>query len=152
MGAAFFYHLTQRPLETTLPMLLEKSLEAGWRVAVRGPHRDRLDWLDQKLWLGAEEGFLPHGLDGGPHDADQPILLTQAETPANAATCLMAIDGAQVSADEVQQMTRTCILFDGTDPQALDHARMQWRDLTAAGCSAQYWSEESGRWEKKAER
>ena len=34
---------------------------------------------------------------------------------------------------------------------ALDAARGQWRALTGAGCKAQYWSEESGRWEKKAE-
>ena len=45
MGAAFFYHLTQRPLEATLPMLLEKARGAGWRVAVRGTDEGRLDWL-----------------------------------------------------------------------------------------------------------
>ena len=33
-----------------------------------------------------------------------------------------------------------------------EHARVQWKTLTDAGCSAQYWSEESGRWEKKAEK
>ena len=31
------------------------------------------------------------------------------------------------------------------------HARGQWKALTGAGCAAEYWSEESGRWEKKAE-
>ena len=29
MGAAYFYHLTQRPLEVTLPLLLGKALQAG---------------------------------------------------------------------------------------------------------------------------
>jgi DNA polymerase-3 subunit chi len=48
-------------------------------------------------------------------------------------------------------MARVCILFDGNDDAALDTARGQWKALTRAGCSAQYWSEESGRWEKKAE-
>ena len=67
MGAAFFYHLTQRPLEATLPVLLEKSLAAGWRVAVRGVDRDRMEWLDRTLWQGPDDGFLPHGLAGGPH-------------------------------------------------------------------------------------
>lgn len=75
MGAAYFYHLTQKPLEATLPMLLGKALGAGWRVAVRGTDAARMEWLDQKLWLGAEEGFLPHGLAGGAHDAAQPVLL-----------------------------------------------------------------------------
>ncbi|MFA8385522.1 MAG: DNA polymerase III subunit chi [Pelagibaca sp.] len=151
MGAAYFYHLTQKPLEVTLPMLLGKALGAGWRVAVRGTDRTLMDWLDQKLWLGAEEGFLPHGLAGGPHDAAQPVLLTVSPEAANNPQCLMTVDGADVAPDEVQRLERVCVLFDGNDPSAVETARGQWRILTGAGCSAQYWSEESGRWEKKAE-
>ncbi|WP_323782363.1 DNA polymerase III subunit chi [Thalassovita sp.] len=152
MGAAFFYHLTRAPLEATLPILLGKSLGAGWKVAVRGPNRDRMEWLDQKLWLGPEDAFLPHGLSGGPHDAQQPVLLTTVgQAAANDPACLMAIDGAEVSPEEVKAMERVCILFDGTDEDAMQVARGQWKALTGAGCSAQYWSEESGRWEKKAE-
>ncbi|MEX0309832.1 MAG: DNA polymerase III subunit chi [Tateyamaria sp.] len=150
MGAAYFYHLTRRPLEDTLTMLLGKALDAGWRVAVRGPDAARLGWVDDKLWLGTDEGFLPHGLAGGPHDADQPVLLTTGEA-GNGATCVMAIDGAPVSADEVNALDRVCVLFDGNDADALDVARGQWKTLKDAGVAAQYWSEESGRWEKKAE-
>ena len=150
MGAAYFYHLTRRPLEDTLTMLLGKALEAGWRVAVRGPYTGRLGWLDEKLWLGAEEGFLPHGMAGGPFDADQPVLLTTGPAP-NGATCVMSIDGAEVTPEEVSNLDRVCVLFDGNDPDALNVARGQWKALKEAGASAQYWSEESGRWEKKAE-
>ena len=149
MGAAYFYHLTRGPLEATLPVLLEKALAAGWRVAVRGRDPGRMDWLDQKLWMG--EGFLPHGLAGGPHDADQPVLLTTTPDTPNAATCLMTMDGADFTPDEVQTLERTCILFDGHDPAAVDTARTQWRTLTTAGCAAKYWSEETGRWQMKAE-
>lgn len=151
MGAVFFYHLTQKPLEATLPVLLGKSLAAGWRVAVRGRDAARLDWLDEKLWLGPEEGFLPHGRAGGPHDALQPILLTTQAAAPNAPECVMCIDGAELSAEETAQLERACILFDGNDPAAVETARGQWRALTGAGVSAQYWSEASGRWEKKAE-
>jgi len=151
MGAAYFYHLTQRPLEVTLPVLLGKALGAGWRVAVRGTDPARLDWLDRQLWLGPEDAFLPHGLAGGPHDADQPVLLTTTAERPNGAACVMSIDGAGIDAQEVVDMSRVCILFDGNDDAALDTARGQWKTLTRAGCAAQYWSEESGRWEKKAE-
>lgn len=150
MGAAYFYHLTRRPLEETLAMLLGKASEAGWRVAVRGTDLSRLSWLDERLWLGADDAFLPHGMAGGPHDADQPVLLTIAEA-ANAPACVMSVDGAVVSAEEVAALERVCILFDGNDPDQLDTARGQWKALKDAGASAQYWSEESGRWEKKAE-
>lgn len=151
MGAAFFYHLTRKPLEVTLPMLLGKAMGAGWRVAVRGIDMERMKWLDQALWTGPEDGFLPHGLAGGPHDAAQPVLLTVAAEAANAPHCLMTVDGAGVTAGEVQALERVCVLFDGNDSAAVEAARDQWRSLTGAGCSAQYWSEGSGRWEKKAE-
>ncbi|MEO0752400.1 MAG: DNA polymerase III subunit chi [Pseudomonadota bacterium] len=152
MGAAYFYHLTRRPLEATLPMLLDKARGAGWRVAVRGVDPARMDWLDQKLWLGPEDGFLPHGLAGGDHDARQPILLTTSAEAANAPNCVMSVDGAVVSPDEVTALDRVCVLFDGNDDTALQTARGQWKTITDAGCAAQYWSEESGRWEKKAEK
>ena len=151
MGAAYFYHLTRAPLEATLPTLLGKARQAGWRVAVRGTSDERLDWLDAKLWLGPEESFLPHGRAGAPHEADQPILLTLEAAEPNGATCVMCVDGAEVSADEVARLERVCILFDGHDDQAVQDARAQWKALTDLGCAAQYWSEESGRWEKKAE-
>ncbi len=151
MGAAFFYHVTRRPLEVTLADLLGKSLQRGWRVAVRGGDAARLDWLDEKLWLGPEEGFLPHGRAGGPQDADQPILLTTETAAPNDPAVLMVLDGAGVAPDEVARLERVCILFDGQDSRAVEAARGQWRTLTQAGCAAQYWSEDSGRWEKKAE-
>ncbi|WP_281994517.1 DNA polymerase III subunit chi [Ruegeria faecimaris] len=151
MGAVFFYHLTRQPLENTLPVLLDKARQAGWKIAVRGTDPARMDWLDEKLWQGPEEGFLPHGRTGGPHDRDQPILLTTGAEAANDPACVMAVDGAAVEPEEVNALERVCILFDGNDDQSLQHARGQWKTLTGAGCSAQYWSEESGRWEKKAE-
>ncbi|HCQ65039.1 MAG TPA: DNA polymerase III subunit chi [Rhodobacteraceae bacterium] len=151
MGEAYFYHMTRAPLEQTLPVLLGKALDAGWRVVVRGSDEARLDWLDQRLWLGSEDRFLPHGRTGGPHDADQPVLLTLGPEAANGAECLVSVDGAQIAAEEVAEAKRTMVLFDGNDPAAVDVARGQWRALTGAGAKAKYWSQESGRWEMKAE-
>ncbi|MCA0043706.1 DNA polymerase III subunit chi [Celeribacter litoreus] len=148
MGAVYFYHLTRNPLDVTLGVLVEKSLAAGWRVEVRGRSDAMLQHLDQALWM--REGFLPHGMAGGPHDGAQRVLLTSAQG-GNAASCVMSVGGADVSAEEIAALDRTCILFDGHDHEALQHARSQWKALTGAGAEAQYWSEESGRWEKKAE-
>lgn len=151
MSSVYFYHLTRGPLEQTLTSLVGKAQGAGWRVAIRGTDRARLEWLDEKLWLGPEEGFLPHGLAGGAHDALQPILLTDQPDTPNGAQCLMCIDGAAPDAGEVPQFERVCILFDGHDDSAVQTARGQWKSLTDAGTPAQYWSEDSGRWEKKAQ-
>jgi DNA polymerase-3 subunit chi len=151
MGAAWFYHMTRKPLEETLPVLLDRARGAGWRVAIRGTDPARLAWLDDKLWLLSDDGFLPHGVAGGEFDADQPVLLTTGTAMPNGATYLVAIDGAEVTPAEVAAMERVSVMFDGHDPDALARARAQWKALTGAGCAAAYWSEESGRWEKKAE-
>ena len=149
MGAAYFYHLTRQPLEVALPALLEKASGAGWRVEVRGTSLERMQWLDDKLWLGSDDGFLAHGLSGSDTDAYQPILLTT--NVESGFDCIMSIDGAQIDAQEVSNSQRVCILFDGLDETAMQQARRQWKILTEAGCAAQYWSEESGRWQKKAD-
>jgi DNA polymerase-3 subunit chi len=151
MGAVFFYYLTRSRPEDTLRTLLGKSRQAGWRVLVRGKSEAMMERLDELLWLGPEETFLAHGIAGGPQDADQPILLSTAPEIPNAAACVMSIEGAEVTPEEVDRLERVCILFDGGDDGAVTHARGQWKALTGAGCAAQYWSEESGRWEKKAE-
>ncbi|MBF9044731.1 DNA polymerase III subunit chi [Rhodobacterales bacterium HKCCE4037] len=150
MGEAYFYHLTRQPLEVTLATLLGKSLQAGWRVAVRGRTEAVLDRLDEQLWLRPEDGFLPHGRSGGVHDAAQPVLLTTGAA-SNDPTCVVSIEGAGVSAEEVGALSRVMILFDGHDDAAVQTAREQWKALTSAGAAAKYWSEESGRWEMKAE-
>ncbi|MDG3042496.1 DNA polymerase III subunit chi [Roseicyclus marinus] len=151
MGEVFFYHLTQSPLDGAVRLLVEKSLGAGWRVAVRGRSEALLDQLDAALWLGDEAGFLPHGRAGGAHDADQPILLTVGREAVNRPDCLLCVEGAEIGAEEVGLLARAMIVFDGHDPQAVQEARNQWRSLKEAGVKAKYWSEESGRWAMKAE-
>lgn len=148
---ALFYHLTHSPLEDVVTTLSTRALGQGWRIELRGRDAGRMAWLDERLWLGGDESFLPHGLAGGPHDALQPVLLTTSPQGAGR-QAVMAIDGAAVTAAEIGTHDRVWILFDGNDPQAVEHARGQWRELTGAGAKAQYWSEESGRWEKKAEK
>lgn len=147
MGEVYFYHLTERGEAEVLPPLLVRALRQGWRCVVRGRDRAGLERLDAQLWAG--DGFLPHGLAGGPHDARQPVLLTTGEETAE---CLLAIDGAAVTSAEVGAAARACVLFDGNDGAALDRARALWTTLTGAGCAARYWSEEEGRWREKARR
>jgi DNA polymerase III subunit chi len=152
MAVARFYHLTRDPLEALLPVLIGKAREIGLTVALRGTDAGRMEALDRQLWIS--DGFLPHGLAGGAHDAMQPCLLTWDVTPAahlpNKPGCLVVLDGAEVAPDEAQAVDRLCVVFDGTDPAAVERARDQWRGLTGAGVHAEYWSRESGRWECRA--
>lgn len=151
MGTVMFYHLIQSAPADTLAVNAPRALQQGWRVMVRGTDPGALDRLDAALWLkGGDESFLPHGLEGGPHDADQPVLLGLG-APVNGAKVLALVDGAGATDAEIAAMERVWILFEGNDPERLQAARGQWKATVAAGHAAQYWSEESGRWEKKAE-
>ncbi len=150
MGTVMFYHLTRSTPSETLLALVNRALLQGWRVMVRGTDPAALERLDTQFWLAPEDGFLPHGLQGGPQDADQPVLIGQGRA-VNGAQALALIDGAEASSDEVATMERVWVLFDGANDARLQAARVQWKALSAAGVAAQYWSEESGRWQKKAE-
>lgn len=150
MGLVLFYHLTQSATEDTARTLLRKALAQGWRVMIRSPDAAAIEHLDARLWLGPPEEFLPHGLAGGPHDPDQPVLIGPGPI-MNGASALMLLDGAEPLAGEIAALERTWILFDGNDAGTLAAARAQWKVLTGEGHSAQYWSESGGRWEKKAE-
>lgn len=146
MGEVFFYHLTQSPPEQALRKLLDKALAQGWRVVVRGKTPEFLDRLDAALWLGPEEGFLPHGRAGGPHDALQPVLLTTEATAPNRPDCLVCVETAALTAEEVAALARAVIVFEDQDRAAVEEARAQWRAFVAAGLRLQYWSQDSGNW------
>jgi DNA polymerase-3 subunit chi len=151
MGTVMFFQLLQSAPADTLMINAPRALGQGWRVMVRGTDAAALDRLDAALWLkGGDESFLPHGQEGGPNDADQPVLLGLGQ-PVNDAKVLALVDGATATDAEIAAMERVWVLFDGNDPDRLQAARGQWKAMTTAGHAAQYWSEESGRWEKKAE-
>ncbi|MFN4203179.1 MAG: DNA polymerase III subunit chi [Tabrizicola sp.] len=151
MGTVMFFHLMRSAPADTLAVNAPRALAQGWRVMVRGTDPAALERLDAALWLkGGEESFLPHGLEGGPQDADQPVLLGLG-MPVNGARVLALVDGAKATDAEIAAMERVWVLFDGNDTERLQAARQQWKATVAAGHAAQYWSEEAGRWEKKAE-
>lgn len=149
MGTVMFYHLTRSRPAQTLAAILPRAIGMGWRVMLRGTDAGRIAELDAALWQA--EGFLPHGIVGGPHDADQPILLGDGGL-ADGIRALALVDGAKCTLAEAEALERVWILFDGNDPAALDTARAQWREITAAKIAAQYWSEDSGKWEKKLDK
>lgn len=151
MGMVMFYHLTRSGPEQTLRLLLDRALGQGWRIMIRSTDPAHLNRLDERLWLHPEDGFQPHGQQGGGSDSDQPVLLGQGPV-TNGAQGIILLDGAEATADEVRGLERVWVIFDGGDPDRLAAARRYWKQVTDAGLTAQYWSEESGRWEKKAEK
>ncbi|MBP7242006.1 MAG: DNA polymerase III subunit chi [Amaricoccus sp.] len=150
MAEILFYRLSESPVEAALPNLLERSLERGWRVLLRVGSDAGLAFLDERLWTFREDGFLPHGVAGGRHDARQPVLLTRSAENANGANVLMLALGARAGVDEMAGYERACLFFDAGDAAAVAAARDDWRAVVAAGLPAKYWGQENGRWMLKA--
>jgi len=149
MTEILFYHLLAKKLEDVLPDLLEKSLTRGWRVTIHGGNEARLESLDSSLWTYRDESFLPHGSKNTGHPEDQPIWLTMQDENVNGSAIRFLIDGA-ITAD-VLAYERVVYMFDGNDPDALNHARARWKIEKNAGHDVTYWAQnDQGRWEKKA--
>ena len=130
-----------------LPLLLEKSLERGWRAVVETSSRERATALDAMLWSFRDDSFLPHGIAGDATDPDQPVLITTDEGNANAAQVRFFVDRAVPQTGEGYQ--RIVYLFSGHDPDAVGEAREAWKALRE-GNDLTYWQQdETGRWVKR---
>jgi DNA polymerase-3 subunit chi len=150
MPEAFFYQLSGESPEVVLPRLLDMARAKGWRIELRGRSRERMEQIDGALW-GPGDEFRPHGLAGGPHDEDQPILLTVGASDIRR-ECLVALEGAPVPETDALRAERVCIVFDGAEPEVLGTARAQWKALTAAGLPAKFYVREEGAWILRQER
>ena len=149
MTEVLFYHLERGSLEDVLPGLLEKTLERGWKAVVRTGSRERVERLDNFLWVYRDESFLPHA-SGGEAEG-QPVWLTDGDDTPNNPDLLFLVDGANADADGLDEFVRCVKIFDGRDDDALGQARQFWKAAKAAGHDATYWKQSpEGRWEKQA--
>lgn len=150
MTEVLFYQLQRQPVEKVLPVLIEKSLERGWRVVVQSSSDERIEALDAHLWTYRDDSFLPHGTYKESAAAEQPVLLTVNDDNPNSAAIRFLLDGSPAPQDAAAY-DRVVLLFDGEDPDALEAARSRWRDAKGHGFDVTYWqADEQGRWQRKA--
>ena len=126
----WFYHLESQPLHAVLPVLVEKTLNRGWRAILRFSTQERLEAIDGALWTYREEFFLPHGT----------VPRRPRRTPARVSddrwrqsqrrACAVPAGGGEES--EPKQFARIIRLFDGADGEARALARQEWKDAKAA--------------------
>ncbi len=148
MTEILFYHLERYPMERVLPVLIEKSLERGWRVVVEAGSAERIERLDEMLWTYRDDSFLPHAVAGSENETEQPVLLTADSSNANGADIRFFVDRAiPVAGGDYQRLV---FLFDGHDTDAIAEARTAWKALRE-GHDLTYWQQDmNGRWQKKA--
>jgi DNA polymerase-3 subunit chi len=148
MTEILFYRLSGQSLDRTLPALLEKSLERGWRAVVQAASEERVEALDAHLWTFRDESFLPHGTWREPAASEQPILLTVQDDNPNQADVRFLIEGASLPKN-LAAYRRVIVLFDGEDADALKDARMHWDACKALGLDVTCWQADArGRWQR----
>ena len=148
MTEILFYHLEQSSLERVLPLLLDKTLERGWKAVVEVGSDERADALDGALWTWRDDSFLPHGKVGDGAETLQPVLLTTGQDNPNGGNVRFFADRAVPRDGEGYD--RIVYLFNGHDPDAVVEARSAWKSL-AENNACTYWQQNSnGQWEKKA--
>jgi DNA polymerase-3 subunit chi len=146
MAAIHFYHLTTSPLIVALPKLLEKAYSSGFRILLLAQDADKTEQLNQLLWSYHPLSFLPHGSLKEPHQAMQPILVSDRVENSNNANVLFITSGLHL--EQTEGFERIIDMFDGNDNYALGQARARWKAYKDAGVELVYNKQTSGGWEK----
>jgi DNA polymerase III subunit chi len=147
-GEIWFYHLERSSVEETLPPLLEKCVERGWRSLVRTISGERLEAIDKWLWTYRPNAWIPHApVSGDPKQDDRQSILLEAGTSVqgDAFPALFLLEGADWAG--IDNVARIFVLFDGRDEDAVSRARDDWRRAKASGLTPAYWRQsEAGKW------
>lgn len=143
-----FYHMTKSPLEKSLPKLLEKIYNAGFRAVVVSDTEERMAQLNTLLWTYSSGTFLPHGTVKEGFAEDQPIWLTTSIENPNNSSILVVTHGQRIG--EEGTFNRVLDLFDGNDETQIKAARERWKDYQRQGHTLIYWQQDDqGSWIKK---
>lgn len=143
-----FYELITSSLEKTLPKILEKVYESGFKAIVRMENAERLKSIDSAMWTYTTLGFLPHGssIDPVEFHAYQPIWLTTGnDNPINAT--VLVITTEEYAMDE--SYDRVLDIYDGNDPVCVQNARERMDKYQEVGNEVVLWKQTlKGAWEK----
>jgi DNA polymerase-3 subunit chi len=133
-------------------MILEKALQGKFKILIRVPNPEAKDHLNEWLWTYRDDGFLPHGVNGEEHEAQQPILITDQDNDnPNDANMLVLTDGCVSDSKELDKFDLCCEMLNGHVDEHVQNARARWKDYKDKGYEIAYWAQdEQGRWTKKA--
>jgi len=143
-----FYELITTSLEKTLPKILEKVYEGGFKAVVHIESEERLKSIDSAMWTYTTLGFLPHGSKSDPKEfhKHQPIWLTTSNDNPIDATVLV-ITTQEYAKDNNYQ--RILDIYDGNDQSALQSAKERMQKYKDAGHEITAWKQTlKGAWEK----
>ena len=143
-----FYHLQRQSVEQALPALLDKALQTGKKIIVRGFTEADCKKLSDAIWSAGENSFIPHGLGKDEHKADQPIWITHEDENPNDAKVLIAVNDAALFCEN--EFDLCCYMFDERSAQRVSEARQRWKHYKDSDNTLTYWQQGVKGWEQKA--
>ncbi len=146
-----FYHLERSPLAQMLPALITKAVQSGKKCVVQTCDARAVKNISNDLWAHHPDSFLAHGSAKDGSAARQPIWVTDKDENPNDADVLILTHGARRDDMDAGGFSLCCILFDGTNADALNGARAQWKIQKERGVPMTYWQQADQGWVKKAQ-
>jgi DNA polymerase-3 subunit chi len=139
-----FWQLSRDPVEKVVALIAQRVLGQGERLLVVSANRQQRDAISRGLWSAGAESFLANGEADAPGAEAQPILLSEATEPANAASHVIFADGQFRPADG---FARAFLLFDDSN---VEQARATWKALDGDGHERTFFRQNGGKWVKVA--
>jgi len=137
-----FYQLTRDPAEAVIPAIARRIVGEGGRLLVVSAARAQREAISRALWSAGPDTYLANDHDDAPMPDVQPILLSAACAPVNAARHIALADGHW--REEALGFERAFYFFDET---SIDEARAAWRALARTdGVTPRFWRQEGGKW------
>lgn len=139
-----FYALKNTTIEKTLPKLLEKIYNSGFKVHILCQDDEQLKTLDSTIWTFSSNAFVPHGsIFDAPHTyPDHPIFLSTSETIVNNATIFLSLKPVLV-----KDFNKVIYFFDLYKDNASEFEKIY---VSLKSEKPTYWQQtENGGWEKK---
>lgn len=146
----WFYHLTKKSQEESVPAIIEKCLEKDWRVLAVSEDQSRRIKLDVALWTYKESSFIGHALvsDREVNSGRQPVLISDSVENLNNAQALILLNGFEAPVDA--NFDRILVVFEEGDDSVKSIARKQFKRAKDAEHAVNYFQQNfKGAWEKK---
>jgi len=141
-----FWQLSRDPVERVVPLIAERTRNAGERLLVVANEEAQRWALRRALWEAKPTSFLANGVADGAHAARQPILLSAECAAPNGARYVVIADGGWRA--EAEGFERVFLLF---GEAAVEGARAVWRRFDGrADVERSYYAQEDDKWERKA--
>ncbi len=145
-----FYHLLHTAAHAAIPKLVQRALDAEFRITLCCRDAAEKTQLSDALWSANPNSFLPHCDLESADAVHTPIVLSTSEPLEKTGDVLITTRGELLS--HAARYSKILDVFDGMDEEATTAARARWKHYKDQGFALQYIKQQpSGGWQMEAQ-